>query len=79
MSITQRNALDLDGRLESLLLLGDAHVGLGTHDTTAPLSAGILGVGHVSILDGANKLRELILVLRANLGDSKNSGSLHNR
>ena len=68
--------LHLDGGLESLLLLGDAVLSLGTHDAATPLLPGLFSLLQVTILDSGDELRELVLVLGANLGDSKNSGGL---
>ena len=69
-------ALDLDGVLDGLLALLDTVVGLGTHDATAPLLAGILVLLKVSLLDGGDELGELGLVLSADLGDGENGGGL---
>ena len=60
----------------SLLLLDDLHLSLGTHNTTTPLLADVLVLLQVSILDGRNKLGQLSLVLRADLGNCKDSSSL---
>ena len=68
--------LDLDGGLNSLALLLLAGVGLGTHDTTTPVTAGILVLVGVTLLDGREELGELSLVLSADLGQSKNSRGL---
>lgn len=68
--------LDLGGLLKSLALLLSAHVGLGTHDATAPLPPGALVLVHEAILDGGNELGELRLVLRADLGEGDDSSSL---
>lgn len=72
----QSKGLDLDGSIESLLLLQLAHVGLGTHDTATPLLACVVGVGHVSIFDSGNELGELTLILRSDLSQSKDGGGL---
>ena len=82
MTLTEHNALDLldlDGRLQSLLLLLDARVGLGTHDTATPLPPGVLAVGQVAGLDGADELRQLVLVLGADLGNGEDSSGLITR
>lgn len=74
--LSRANFLDLDGSLKSLSLLLGTLVGLLTHDTTSPLAAGVLGVGHVAILDGRDELGELALVLGADLGDGEDSSGL---
>lgn len=68
--------LDLDSVLESLLALLDALLGLVAHDTTTPALASILVLLEVSLLDGRDELGELVLVLRADLGDGEDSSSL---
>lgn len=68
--------LDLGGSIESLALLLSAHLGLGTHDTTTPLLAGLLVLVHETVLDGGDELGELGLVLRADLGKSEDSSGL---
>lgn len=68
--------LDLDGRLQSLLLLLDPSVGLGAHDTTTPLPPGVLAVSQVARLDGTDELGELVLVLGADLSDGEDGSSL---
>jgi hypothetical protein len=68
--------LDLDGSVQSLLLLGSAGVGLSTHDTTTPVSAGLLVLVGVAILDGLDELGELSLVLGADLGEGEDSCGL---
>lgn len=60
----------------SLLLLQGAHLGLGAHDTTTPLSASLVVLVHEAILDGGDKLGKLSLVLGADLGESEDSGGL---
>ena len=56
--------LDLDGALDSLPALGHASVGLGTHDTTTPVTGGILVVRlEVAVVDSGDELGELGLVL----------------
>lgn len=69
-------SLDLDGSIESLLLLGDAVVGLLAHDTTTPVTAGVLVLVGVALLDGREELGELGLVLGANLGQGQDGGGL---
>lgn len=54
----------------------DLHLGLGTHDATTPLAAGVLVVLHEAILDGGDELGELALVLGADLGEGQNGGGL---
>ena len=49
-------SLNLDGRLDGLLALLDALLGLGAHDATTPLLAGILVLLDVALLDGRDKL-----------------------
>lgn len=70
------HCLNLEGSLLSLLLLQGAHLGLGAHDTTTPLSAGLVVLVHEAILDGGDELGELSLVLGADLGESEDSGRL---
>lgn len=76
MTRDQAQPLDLDSCLQSLLLLLNTLVSLGTHDTTTPLSAGILRVGKVTILNGTDKLGKLALVLGSDLGDGEDGSSL---
>ena len=68
--------LDLDGVLNSLALLLLAVVGLGAHDTTTPVAAGLLVLVGVTLLDGGEELGELSLVLGADLGQGQNGGGL---
>lgn len=69
--------LDLDGALDSLPALLHASVGLGTHDTTSPVTRSILVVGlEVAVVDSGDKLGELSLVLGADLGKSEDSSGL---
>lgn len=68
--------LDLDSGLKRLPLLLGALLCLGTHDTTTPLLSRLLGLLDVAILDGRDELRQLVLVLRANLGESEDSSGL---
>jgi len=69
-------SLDLGSSLKSLLLLDDLHLSLGTHDTTTPLSAGLVVLLKVTVLDSGDELGELVLVLGADLGDGEDSGGL---
>jgi hypothetical protein len=69
-------SLDLDGGLEGLLALLDALLGLGAHDATTPLLAGILVLLEVALFDGRDELGQLVLVLGADLGDGEDSGGL---
>lgn len=69
-------ALDLGSSLKSLLLLDDLHLSLGTHDTTTPLSAGLVVLLKVTVLDSGDELGELVLVLGADLGDGEDSSGL---
>jgi len=69
--------LDLDSRLDSLPALGHASVGLGTHDTTSPVTGGILVVGlEVAVVDSGDELGELSLVLGADLGKGEDGSGL---
>jgi len=68
--------LDLDGVVKGLLLLLLLSNSLGTHDTTTPVALRLLSLGHVTILDGGNKLGELRAVLTTDLGEGKNGGGL---
>lgn len=69
--------LDLDSALDSLPALLHAGVGLGSHDTTAPVARGILVVRlEVTVVDGGDELGELGLVLSANLSEGENGGGL---
>lgn len=68
--------LDLDGALDGLALLLLAGDGLGTHDTTTPVTAGLLVLVGVALLDGGNKLGEVALVLLAYLGDCEDGRGL---
>lgn len=51
-------------------------VGLGTHDTTTPVTTVLLVLVGVSLLDGGDELGELGVVLGADLGQSNDSGGL---
>jgi len=75
-SIVVSRRLDLDGGLDGLALLVLASDGLGTHDTTTPVTLGLLGLLHVSLFDGRNELGELRAVLRADLGDGEDGSGL---
>lgn len=70
------NHLDLDGSLKSLALLLGSGVGLGTHDTTTPVTLGLLVLVGVTVLDSLDELGHLGLVLGADLGESDNSSGL---
>lgn len=70
-------SLDLDGRLDGLALLLLAIVGLGTHDTTTPVTTVLLVLVRVTLLDGGDELGELGVVLGADLGQSDDGGGLH--
>lgn len=70
---------NLGGGLKGLLLLLNLHLGLGTHDTTTPLSAGLVVLLHEAILDGRDKLGKLVLILRADLGESEDGSGLVNQ
>jgi hypothetical protein len=69
-------SLDLGSSLKSLLLLDDLHLSLRAHDTTTPLSAGLVVLLKVTVLDSRDELGELVLVLGADLGDGEDSGGL---
>lgn len=68
--------LDLDGVLNRLALLLLTGNGLGTHDTTTPLTTLLLVLVAVTLLDGRHELGELGLVLIADLGNGQHGGSL---
>lgn len=72
----EENCLDLGSSLKSLLLLQNSHLSLGAHDTTTPLSAGLVVALEVTILDSGNELGELVLVLGADLSDGEDSSGL---
>lgn len=69
-------ALNADSGLNGLALLLLAGNGLGTHDTTTPVAAGVLVLVGVALLDGGEELGELSLVLGAGLSESENGGGL---
>lgn len=69
-------SLDLDSGLNGLALLLLAGDGLGAHDTTTPVTAGLLVLVGVALLDGGEELGELTLVLRADLSQSEDSSGL---
>lgn len=69
-------ALDLDSRLESLLLLLDFLLGLGSHDTATPLSPAVLRLLYVSAFDRLNELGELALVLGSDLSQGQDGSRL---
>ncbi len=67
--VTQsRTGLDLDGALESLALLLSSCNSLSTHDTTTPVSLGLLVLLAVTFLDGLYQLGKLGLVLGSDFG-----------
>ena len=68
--------LDLDSGLGSLALLLLASNGLGAHDTTTPVTAGLLVLVGVALLDGGEELGELTLVLSAGLSESEDGRGL---
>lgn len=68
--------LNLDLTLGTLLLLAHGSVGLGTHDTTTPVAAGLVVLVHEALLDGLGELGELALVLTTDLGDGESGSSL---
>lgn len=71
--------LDLEGSLQSLLLLLDSLLGLEAHDTTTPLLPRLLGLLEVVLLDGRDELGKLVLVLGPDLSDGENSGGLREK
>lgn len=54
----------------------DPGVSLGAHDTTAPVPPVLLVLVGVARLDGLDEGGELVLVLRLDLGEGEDSGSL---
>lgn len=70
------DSLNLGGSLQSLLLLDNLHLSLLAHDTTTPLLPGLLMRLHETVLDSSDELGQLVLVLRAHLGHSQDSGGL---
>lgn len=62
--------LDLDGTLDGLPLLLSACLGLDTHDTTSPVSAALLVLAGEALVDGADQLAQLRLVLALDLSES---------
>ena len=70
------NRLDLDFPLCTLLLLPLACLGLRTHDSTAPVTAGLLVLVDVALLDRLHDLGQLGLVFAANFGDCESGGGL---
>ena len=70
------DSLDLGSSLQSLLLLLNSLLGLGTHDTATPLSSLLVVLVHETILDSRDELGELALVLRSHLSDSEDGSSL---
>jgi hypothetical protein len=68
--------LDLDSGVKSLLALLDLLVGLLAHDATTPVSAVLIELVCVALVDGADQLLELVLVLAADLGECDDSSGL---
>lgn len=68
--------LDLDGALDGLSLLLLSGDGLGTHDTTAPVTTALLVFGGVTFIDGGDEFAELGLVLALDLGERDHGGGL---
>lgn len=68
--------LDLNLLVRTLLLLPLVRLGLGTHDTTAPVAPVLLVLVEVALLDGGDDLVELVLVLATDLGDGERGGGL---
>lgn len=71
--------LDLDSALKSLALLLLLGVGLEAHDTTAPVTAALLVLVGVTLLNGRDELGELGLVLRADLSEGEDGSGLSTR
>jgi hypothetical protein len=72
-----KTRLDLDGALNGLPALLHAGVGLGTHDTTSPVTGSVLVVRlEVTVVDSGDELLELVLVLGADLGEGENGSGL---
>jgi len=69
--------LDLDGTLESLSPLVHASVGLCTHNTTAPVTAGLLVLLEVTVVDGRHELGEFALVFGSDFSQGKNGSGLN--
>ena len=76
MKKRRKTCLDLDGAFQRLPLLSLASDGLGTHNTTTPVTLEFLILRHVASLDGVDELGKLVLVLLTDLGECKDSGSL---
>ena len=68
--------LNLDGELESALLLGNKVLRLVAHDTSTPLLAGLLVLLDIALLDSRHELGQLSLVLGANLSEGDDSSGL---
>lgn len=68
--------LDLDGALQGFPSLLHAGVRLSAHDTTSPVTVGVLVLLEVSVLNSGRELGELVLVLRSHLGQGKDGSSL---
>ena len=71
-----RARLYLDLALDPLLDLPLVCLGLRAHDTTTPVSLGLLVLVHVTLLDRLDELAEVGLVFAAYLGDGECGGSL---
>lgn len=69
-------SLNLDGGLKRLPLLLHAVLRLHSHDATTPLLPRLLSLLHITLLDSGDELRQLVLVLGADLGESQYGGSL---
>ena len=69
--------LDLDSALDRLPALLHTSVGLGTHDTASPVTRSVLVVRlEVAFVDSGDKLGQLGLVLRADLGKGEDGSGL---
>lgn len=74
--LLHKTRLDLDLLLGTLPDLARLVLGLLSHDTTAPVAARLVRLGHVALLDGGHELRQLGLVLAADLGQGERGGGL---
>ncbi len=68
--------LDLDRILHRLALFLNTGIGLGAHDSSAPVALGFLVLVRVALLDGREQFRELGLVLLTHLCESKDGRGL---
>jgi hypothetical protein len=75
-AMLSHNRLDLDFPLRTLLLLPLACLGLRTHDTTTPVTAGFLVLVDVALLDRLHDLGQLGFVFAADFGDRESGGGL---